>query len=450
MLNYINYILFGLSFFGVLIFAIISFLEAEKRAFKVLLLFLIFPFIFIIPIFLPTEISDIVSVILHSVILLALLISIVPIRNFKKYKNYLPKERIDERDTMFSRFELDKDSEDYDKYYQKNPDKLEKDNKFRKNPGLMAEKTTYYNPLFFKGGDASFKIIKSMHPLIDGEIATKKTEVNKKEITSFIKNWILKNGANNVGVTLLKDYHLYSHSGRGKYYNEKVELPHKYAIAFSIEMDYNFIKTAPKAPTVFESAEKYLDSGVISIQIAEFIRSLGYEARAHVDGNYKLVAPLVGKDAGIGELGRMGLLMTPNLGPRVRLGILTTNLPLETEKTTFDSTMVDFCTYCKKCAHVCPSQAISYEERKDVNGVIRWQIDQEACFTYWTKAGTDCARCIAVCPYSHDDNVLHSLVRIGIKNSAIFRQVAIKLDDVLYGKKPKSAKVSDLIDKFHL
>lgn len=64
------------------------------------------------------------------------------------------------------------------------------------------------------------------------------------------------------------------------------------------------------------------------MQLAEFMRSIGYPARAHIDGSYRVVCPLVARDAGLGEIGRMGLLMTPELGPRVRIAVVTTDLPL--------------------------------------------------------------------------------------------------------------------------
>ncbi len=78
------------------------------------------------------------------------------------------------------------------------------------------------------------------------------------------------------------------------------------------------MSAAPAAPTVMESAHKYLISGAIAIQIAHFIRELGYDAMAHIDANYELICPLVARDAGLGEIGRMGLLITPKHGTRVR------------------------------------------------------------------------------------------------------------------------------------
>jgi reductive dehalogenase len=190
---------------------------------------------------------------------------------------------------------------------------------------------------------------------------------------------------------------------------------------------------------VMESYQQYLATGAIAIQIANLIRNLGYSARAHMDGNYRVVCPLVARDAGLGEIGRMGLLMTPELGPRVRLAVVTTEMPLVTDERRFDYTMIDFCTRCKKCAEICPAQAIPSGDREPIDGVRRWQIDQEACFTLWCKIGTDCGRCVSVCPYSHPDNLLHNLVRVGVRNSSLFRRLAIRLDDVFYGKRPPSA-----------
>ena len=77
-----------------------------------------------------------------------------------------------------------------------------------------------------------------------------------------------------------------------------------------------------------ESARRYLDSGAIAVQLALFLKGIGYRARAHIDGNYRVVCPLVARDAGLGEIGRMGILMTPALGPRVRIAVVTTDFPL--------------------------------------------------------------------------------------------------------------------------
>ncbi len=151
-----------------------------------------------------------------------------------------------------------------------------------------------------------------------------------------------------------------------------------------------------------------------------------------------MIAPLIAKDAGLGEVGRMGLLMTPRLGPRVRLGVVTADLPLVVDRAVFDPAVVDFCRTCEKCAAVCPARALSFGERETwADGTLRWKVNAEKCYTYWTRIGTDCGRCMAVCPYSHPNTPLHNLVRFGVANSAKFRKAAVVMDDVFYGRKPR-------------
>ncbi len=256
-------------------------------------------------------------------------------------------------------------------------------------------------------------------------------------MSRFLKGWTLKMGAHSVGVTELRDYHLYTHVGRGAEYGEPVELDHPFAMALTVEMDKEMVDRAPRAPTAMESAFQYLRCGVMAIQLADLIRRLGYRARAHVDGLYRVICPLVARDAGLGEFGRMGLLMTPRLGPRVRIAVVTTDLPLATDPPAPDLTAIDFCLQCRKCADSCPSRAISFgAPEEDENGVLRWRIDAEACFTLWGRLGTDCARCMAVCPFSHPDNAMHALVRWGIRNNGLFRKGALRMDDLVYGRRP--------------
>lgn len=351
--------------------------------------------------------------------------------------------RIDERDIMFSRRLLEEGTEDYNNYYSKYPERKQADDETRARPGFLSERSLFYDPLLFAAADASFETVKALAPEIDGPVSDKKISVSSDKVTGFIKKWGKMLGTINVGITPLRDYHLYSHRGRDHNYGTPVDNDHKFAIAFTVEMSRYMMDRAPKGPAIMESARKYMDAGAIAVQIAWFIRNLGYEARAHIDGNYEVVCPLVARDAGLGEIGRMGLLMTPAHGPRVRLGVVTTNLKLDPDKQKQDPTLIDFCNKCRKCATVCPSQSISYTGREIIDEKKRWQINQESCYDYWCSSGTDCGRCISVCPYAHPDNLLHRIVRYGIKRSAIFLKLAVPIDDLFYGKNPGPKELPD-------
>jgi ferredoxin len=392
-----------------------------------------------------------------------------------------PAPGVDERDIMFSRAALEPGTERFEGYYRSHPNFRTKDDLFRMEPGLLASGSSQHHPLGFPAADAAFWTIERLRPFVEGGggkgggaglmgavengqadgaagaskgpemeadgaagAGEPKYEGEPEAVTRFLKGWALKLGAHSVGVTRVRDYHLYTHVGRGEGYGERVRLDHPYALALTVEMDRELVDPAPRAPTVMESARQYLRSGVMAIQLADLIRRLGYRARAHVDGNYRVICPLVAKDAGLGEIGRMGLLMTPGLGPRVRIAVVTTELALTPDLPSTDPTTLDFCLHCRKCAESCPSRALPFgEPEEDEKGVLRWKIDAEACFTLWTKLGTDCARCMAVCPYSHPANLLHNAVRWGIRNSAIFRRGAVWMDDLVYGRRPPPKPVPE-------
>jgi ferredoxin len=354
-----------------------------------------------------------------------------------------PRGRIDERVIMFSRALLRPGSEPFREYYESHPEHRALDEAWRAKPGLLQRGSSAYHRLAFSAADASFTTIEHLRPFVDGDCAPDRAELHAEEATRFLRRWARKLGAASVGFTELEDYHLYSHVGRGADRGEPVTLDHRYAVALTVEMDKTALEHAPLAPTVMESAQQYVDSGVIAAQMAQFIRNLGWPARAHVDGNYRVVCPLVARDAGLGEIGRMGLLMTPRLGPRVRIAVVTTDLPLVPSPRRRDPTVIDFCVRCLKCAEVCPGDAIPLEGRVDIDGARRWRIDSEACFGLWNALGTDCARCMAVCPYSHPDNWMHNLVRRGVRLSGRFRRLAVLGDDVLYGRRSAPRPLPD-------
>ena len=424
----------------------ISIREKEYHAAKRLILFFLPSFFFFASFILPNNLVFYYNIsLLITSIFITLFVFIFDPYKFK-IGNDSPQKRIDERNIMFSRALLEPGTERYNQYYSKNKDKEEKDDIFRKKPGLMSPNSLKYSPLSFAAADASFFTVSQFASAVTGAVAQKRVVLDNDKLILFLKSWAKSLGVVSIGITQMQDYHWYSTIGRGEDYGKKVTCTHPFGIAFTVEMNPTMMASAPDGPTVMESAQQYLNAGSIAIQLAQLLRNLGYSARAHIDGNYRVVAPLVARDAGLGEIGRMGLLMTPELGPRVRIGVVTTEIELQADERAANPNVLDFCTICKKCADICPSKAISFTDREEINGAIRWQINQEACFTYWTVIGTDCGKCIVVCPYSHENNLLHNAVRIGLNKTSTFRRIALKMDDYLYGRKPEQKAVPNWIN----
>ncbi|GAJ20577.1 unnamed protein product, partial [marine sediment metagenome] len=112
---------------------------------------------------------------------------------------------------------------------------------------------------------------------------------------------------------------IYSH--RGEIFNEnwedwggEIELGHKYAIVFAEEMSFDLVGPAPHTPTVIESMNNYAKGAYISIQLAAFIANLGYSATANHLRHYEVILPPLAVDAGLGEVSRLGYLITKEFG----------------------------------------------------------------------------------------------------------------------------------------
>jgi ferredoxin len=348
-----------------------------------------------------------------------------------------PNRRVDERDIMFARGRLAPGSPEYEIYYATRPENKTADDHTRSLPGLLSDDAELAEELEFAAADACFDLTEAVRHHVNGGVADRRVERSPELWSTTIRDLALSLGALDVGVTELRPYHVYTHIGRGTgTYGDPIEIDHQWAIAFSVEMDHRRVSHAPAAPVVAESARQYVEGAKIALILASWIRRLGYEARAHIDGNYRVIAPLVARDAGLGEIGRMGLLMTPRLGPRVRLGVVTTALPLVADPPGDTASVIDFCLACQKCAVNCPVSAIPSGDRTAVDGGLRWAIDSDICFRYWNVVGTDCATCMRVCPYSHPDSAAHNLVRKAIRSSAAARRAMLWLDDVFYGRRP--------------
>ncbi|WP_430933743.1 4Fe-4S dicluster domain-containing protein [Saccharicrinis sp. 156] len=440
MIQIIYFILAALNSSFFIWYAMVSYSEKEPLATMRSLLLAITSIPFIAAGYLPQETGLTILIILLTLTIVAAVLFYIPFKRLA-VENESSGNRIDERNTMFSRLEITQSPEKTKTYYAENPEHLALDKKWQIKHGLMSSSSSMYEVKAFAAAEASFNVIASLRNSVSPAPLAIKKILNTKDATVFIKNWAKKLGAIDAGVCELKPYHFYSHRGRGKVYGDKVEIHHQYGIAITVEMDKDYLAAGPAAPTLMESAQQYLNSGSIALQLAHFCANMGYSARAHIDGNYEVVCPLVARDAGLGEIGRMGLLMTRSLGPRVRIAVITTDMPLLADDRKHDATVLDFCDICKKCAEVCPGQAIPTDDKKEIHGIRRWQINQEECFSYWCTTGTDCGRCMSVCPYSHPNNRLHNLVRWGIKKSWLFRRMALWMDDFFYGRKPKPIKL---------
>lgn len=182
---------------------------------------------------------------------------------------------------------------------------------------------------------------------------------------------------------------------------------YRYVIVLLGAMEKKFIKLSPTALSSAATEMGYAMMGFTAASIAAFIRRLGY--RAIPSGNDTARSIPYAIMAGLGELGRHGLLIHPKFGTMVRLAKVFTDLPLTADRP-IKFGAYEYCLNCSLCADVCPAQCIPYGEPTTeipndaaASGMRKWYIDSKACRDFWDRNGSDCSNCVKACPYGYDD-----------------------------------------------
>jgi len=271
------------------------------------------------------------------------------------------------------------------------------------------------------------------------------------EVSRKIKRAARFFGASLAGICELDRRWVYSHVTNdltAEHTPPEIPEEYRYAIAMAIEMDYPLIQTSPTGGAAAATGLGYSKMAFVAGMLAQFIRGLGYKAVPC--GNDTALSIPIAIEAGLGELGRNGLLITEKFGPRVRLCKVFTDLPLVPDEPHFFG-VEEFCRKCMKCAEDCPSRAISFGEkttdalnRSNNPGVLKWPVNAEQCYKYWIANRLDCANCIRVCNFNKKEGWLHDLVRVFIKNAPWLNPLFVWLDDFLgYGKQLDPATIWD-------
>jgi epoxyqueuosine reductase len=104
--------------------------------------------------------------------------------------------------------------------------------------------------------------------------------------------------------------------------------------------------------------------------------------------------------AGLGWIGKNCLLITPDMGPRVRWATVLTDAPLETTR----GSIGERCGECRECVDVCPVKAFTGRPfRAGEPRAVRF--DATRCDRYFSKMKEKdaetavCGLCLYACPY---------------------------------------------------
>jgi len=348
----------------------------------------------------------------------------------------------DERDIVFARKDLFRyfgtDSPEYKTYYKTHPEYLQYDKKVGNKDWLRE--TGGVDFAMFKAQLEEIRKI-STESFVGGKPSPDKIEMAPERATEKVKSLAQFLGADLVGVGPLWQKWVYSHVGRSfgnrdgfQPWGTPIDLrKHANAIAMDFQMNYDLIQCAPDFPILVATANGYSIGVWVSIQLAKYIRMLGFSARAHHLYNYRVIAVPVAVDCGLGELSRAGYLLTREFGLSTRISVVTTDMPLTLDKPV-DIGVQSFCNSCKVCAENCPVGAIPVGDKVEFNGIKKWKIDEQKCYRFWHTVGTDCSLCMATCPWTKPRTWFHKSMAYLATIKGPHQSLMTKADKLFYGK----------------
>ena len=265
--------------------------------------------------------------------------------------------------------------------------------------------------------------------LQDGEAREKqKGTDNANQNAANIKAALYFLGVDACGLSACPDWTYYSHDAAG----QSITPYHINAISMIIDQGHETMEGASGDDWIAcaQSMRAYLRFSLLGGVLAQHLRNLGYTARVHSVMDDEVLHPPLLLLAGLGEVSRIGeVILNPFLGPRLKSGVVTTNMPMTHDKP-IDFGLQKFCEACNKCARECPSGAITAGPKLMFNGYEIWKSDSQKCTTYRVsqKNGAMCGRCMKTCPWNLE----------GLFAEAPFRKLAMTV--------PKAAKALAALD----
>jgi len=129
-------------------------------------------------------------------------------------------------------------------------------------------------------------------------------------------------------------------------------------------------------------------------RLADSLERLGFLAHAHSTEGIGVIHHY-GIEAGLGQMGINGQLLTPEAGSRCRLAMITTEMPLEFGGPQ-DFGIPRICDECQACVRRCPAGAIPLK-RTWHRGIEKSKLNLARCFPVVAKVN-GCSVCMKVCP----------------------------------------------------
>jgi NAD-dependent dihydropyrimidine dehydrogenase PreA subunit len=208
-----------------------------------------------------------------------------------------------------------------------------------------------------------------------------------EDVSELIRLKARELGFGEVGFTNLDRRHVYTSKKRW------VKFDH--TICLALEQDFVQTQTLPSLEAEFAHFGTYEMEGALLLDLADYIRSLGYHAQVHSPNDNSAAYIPMFVAAGLGQLGANGQLLSPHFGSRARIAMITTDAPVTYDEPV-DYGIHQFCQVCQVCVNRCPGRAL-VRDKVWWRGVEKNKLIYERCRPVMARYD-GCAVCMKVCP----------------------------------------------------
>ncbi len=224
------------------------------------------------------------------------------------------------------------------------------------------------------------------------------------ELEEALINMLMAEGASMVGFADISELPSMSRQGMDS------------AVWIAVALDPLIVRELEKGPTKLYEIE-YRKKNELLVNLvrhaAKMVRSFGFEARPRLPTDedidwIDLTTPLphktVATRAGIGWIGKCGLLVTEEFGSALRMAVVLTDAAFSWKQPVGAS----LCGDCDECVKACPAGAATGEDW--IKGMEREEYyNAHLCHEYILDvikakgiSANICGICIGVCPYTKD------------------------------------------------
>jgi epoxyqueuosine reductase QueG len=214
-------------------------------------------------------------------------------------------------------------------------------------------------------------------------------------LTTQLKSLAKSEGADLVGIASIQRFR---NVPKG-YTPKDILRSAKFTITLGIHLLDSVVETTPSREYAIHTRVVNSELNQIAYRIARFLEDSGYVAipvpASYPSDSSKHMGDLSHRHAavfaGLGQIGRNSLLVTPQYGPRVRLVTVVTNAPLKPDP----PLKLDLCKGCDICIRACPAGALAKNKKTDKKKCVSYSKEIRKKFDLDSRY---CGLCIKVCP----------------------------------------------------